>query len=268
MNLAAMRAPHVMKIAVLVKQVPDTETRIKLRPDGSGIDAHDIKWVVNPYDEYAIEAALKLKEQCGGEVIVVSAGPARVVDAMRTALAMGADRGIRVDATGMALDAYTTALCLAKAVVNEQCDLLLGGKQAVDDDAGQVMQGVAEVLGWPVVPIVEKVALGDDKKTCTIQRPVSGGLKEVITATLPIVLGCDKGLNTPRYPSLPGIMKAKAKPVAEVRAADLLGGEGAKVETIKYMLPPERPAGKKVTGEPEEVVGQLVRWLREDAKVL
>lgn len=256
-----------MKIAVLLKQVPDTETRIKLKPDGSGIDEGDIKWVVNPYDEFAIEEALKLKEKFTGEVIVVSAGPARAVDAMRTALAMGADRGIRIDTTGAALDSYTAALMLAKAVEKEGCDLLLGGKVAVDDDAGQVLQCVGEHLGWPVVSVVEKIT-ADDPKTFTVYRPVSGGVKEVITVTLPAVIGCDKGLNTPRYPSLPGIMKAKAKPIAELKAADLLAGESQKITTIKYLLPPDRPAGKKITGEPEEVVEQLVQWLREEAKVL
>lgn len=257
-----------MKIGVLLKQVPDTETRIKLKPDGSGIDASDIKWVVNPYDEFAVEAALQLKEHHGGEVVIISAGAARVVEAMRTALAMGADRGIRIDATDVALCAYTTALCLAKAVEKEDFDLLLGGKQAVDDDAAQVLQGVAEQLGWPVVSVIERLTVGEDQKTFTVMRPVSGGLKEVIAVTLPAVLGCDKGLNTPRYPSLPGIMKAKAKPIVELQAVELLGGESRKVEPVKYMLPPERQAGKKIMGEPEEVVEQLVKWLREEAKVI
>ncbi|MBI2345996.1 MAG: electron transfer flavoprotein subunit beta/FixA family protein [Deltaproteobacteria bacterium] len=257
-----------MKIGVLLKQVPDTETRIKLKPDGSGIDESDIKWVVNPYDEFAVEEALQLKEKRGGEVVIVSAGPPRVVEAMRTALAMGADRGIRIDTTGMALCAYTTALMLAKAAEKEGFDLLLGGKQAVDDDNAQVLQGVAELLGRPIVSIVEKITVGDDGKTLTVQRPVAGGIKEVINLSLPALLGCEKGLNTPRYPSLPGIMKAKAKPMVELKGSELLSGEVRKVEPVKHMLPPERQAGKKITGEPAEVVEQLVKWLREEAKVV
>lgn len=257
-----------MKIGVLLKQVPDTETRIKLKPDGSGIDESDIKWVVNPYDEFAVEEALKLREKLTGEVVVISAGTARAAEAMRTAMAMGADRGIRIDTTDCPLDSYTVAICLAAAVAKEPFDLLLGGKQAVDDDAGQVLHGVAERLGWPLVAIAEKVTISDDGKGFTVQRPVAGGLKEVMIVNCPVVIGCDKGLNTPRYPSLPGIMKAKAKPIAELKAADLLGGATRKVEMVKYWLPPERAAGTKITGEPTEVVEQLVKWLREDAKVL
>ncbi|MBI4367712.1 MAG: electron transfer flavoprotein subunit beta/FixA family protein [Deltaproteobacteria bacterium] len=256
-----------MKIAVLCKQVPDSETRIKIAPDGSGIVETDVKWIVNPYDEYAIEAALQIKEKLTGEVLVVSAGPARVVDAMRTALAMGADRGIRIDTAGMTMDAFTTAVVLGRALEQEACDLILGGKQAIDDDGGQVLHGVAERLGLPCVGVIEKLTM-EDAKTCTVQRPVAGGLKEVIRVTLPAVLGCDKGLNTPRYPSLPGIMKAKAKPIAEPKAAELLGGEAAKVECLRYHLPPDRAAGKKVTGEPADVVEQLIAWLRTEAKVL
>lgn len=256
-----------MKIGVLIKQVPDTETRIKLGPGGQGIDETGIKWVVNPYDEFAVEAALQLKQQAGGEVVVFAAGPARVVDALRTALAMGADRAVRINTEGVTLDPYTAAVALGAAVQAESCDLVLGGKQAMDDDAGQVLQGVAERLGWPIVSVVDTLTLEADTKSVTVRRPVSGGVKEVIGVQLPAVLGCDKGLNAPRYPSLPGIMKAKSKPVVEKPVAELLGGESAQWEIVGTMLPPERQAGKKIVGTAEETADQLVAWLRSEAKL-
>jgi len=256
-----------MKIGVLLKQVPDTETRIKIRPDGKGIDESEIKWVMNPYDEYAVEEALRLKEKAQGEVVIVTAGPARAVEAMRQALAMGADRGIRIDTTGMDLDPYTTSVVLSNAVKNESFDILFAGKQAVDDDCAQVLIGVAEKLGWPHATPVEKFEM-TGAKTAKLQRPVSGGMKELIETSLPVIVGCEKGLNEPRYASLPGIMKAKTKPIAELKAADLLGGEKPRLSVTKYSLPPERQGGKVIPGEPEEAAAELVRLLREEAKVI
>ncbi|MBI4238439.1 MAG: electron transfer flavoprotein subunit beta/FixA family protein [Deltaproteobacteria bacterium] len=256
-----------MKIGVLIKQVPDTETRIKLAAGGKGIDESGIKWVVNPYDEFAIEAALQLKQAAQAEVVVFAAGPARVVDALRTALAMGADRAVRINTDGVSMDPYTAAIALAAAVQGEGCDLVLGGKQAMDDDAGQVIQGVAERLGWPMVSVIDTLTLEADGKSVVVRRPVAGGVKEVIGVQLPAVLGCDKGLNAPRYPSLPGIMKAKSKPVVEKSAAELLAGESAQWEIVETMLPPERQAGKKITGTAEETADQLIAWLRNDAKL-
>lgn len=255
-----------MKIGVLVKQVPDTETRIKLTPDGKGVDESSVKWVMNPYDEFAVEEALKLKEKAGGEVVIVSAGPARAVEAIRTALAMGADRGVRIDTTGGAPDSMLTAKVLSKVIKEEKFEIILAGKVAVDDECSQVVQATAQMLGWPEVPVIETFDYADGK--VTVQRPMAGGSKEILEVTLPAVLGCEKDLNKPRYASLPGIMKAKSKPIIDKKAADLLGGETAKVELIKYTLPPERTAGKKVEGEPEEVAEQLVKFLREEAKVI
>ncbi len=255
-----------MKIGVLLKQVPDTETKIKIRADGKGVEEGEIKWVINPYDEYAVEEALRLKEKAGGEVVIVSAGPARATEAIRQALAMGADRGIRIDTTGIEQDPYTTAVMLAGAAKNESFEIIFAGKQAVDDDCAQVLIGVAEKLGWPHVTPVEKFALSG--KTATLQRPVAGGTKEMIEADLPVVVGCEKGLNEPRYASLPGIMKAKSKPVAELKASELLGTERARINVTKYSLPPERRAGKIIPGEPEAAAAELVRLLREEAKVI
>lgn len=255
-----------MKIGVLLKQVPDTETKIKIRADGKGIEEGEVKWVINPYDEYAVEEALRLKEKAGGEVVIVTAGPARSTEAIRQALAMGADRGIRIDTTGVDLDPYTTAVVLAGAAKNESFEIIFAGKQAVDDDSAQVLIGVAEKLGWPHVTPVEKFTIND--KTATLQRPVAGGTKEMIEANLPIVVGCEKGLNEPRYASLPGIMKAKSKPIAELKATDLLGGEKPRLTISKYSLPPERQGGKIIPGEPEEAAAELVRLLREEAKAI
>lgn len=257
-----------MKIGVLLKQVPDTETRIKIKPDGSGIEENEIKWVINPYDEFAVEEALRLKEKKGGEVVIVTAGPARAVEAMRQALAMGADRGVRVNTDGVALDSYTTAKVLAKACENEKFDIIFAGKQAVDDDCGQVHIGFAEMLKLPHATPVEKFSISDDGAKVTLQRPVAGGMKEIIESSLPVVVGCEKGLNEPRYASLPGIMKAKSKPIAELKAAEILGGEGAKLKIASFSLPAERSAGRIIPGEPEAAASELARLLREEAKVI
>lgn len=258
-----------MKIGVLLKQVPDTETKIKLKPDGSGIEEGDIKWVINPYDEYAVEEALKLKEKtAGSEVVIVTVGPPRAVDAMRQALAMGADRGVRIDTTGAHLDLYSTALVLSKVVQEEKFDIVFAGKQAVDDDCAAVVQYVSEFAGVPHASPIETFELAGDGKKATVQRPIAGGMKEMIEIEFPCILGCEKGLNNPRYASLPGIMKAKTKPIVEKKAADLVGAEPLRVKTAAWSLPPERVAGKKVEGEPEVVADQLVKFLREEVKVI
>lgn len=258
-----------MKIGVLLKQTPDTETKIKIKPDALGIDESDIKWVINPYDEYAVEEGLRLKEAAGGgEVVIVTAGVSRAVESMRQALAMGADRGIRIDTEGLNLDNYAIAVVLAKAIAKENFDCVFAGKQAVDDDCVQVVHGVATLLDWPCVWPAEHYELSADKKVLTVTRPVGGGLKEILEVTLPGIVCCDKGEHDPRYASLPGIMKAKSKPITECKAADLLGGETVKVQWTNFGLPPERKAGRILKGEPEEVCAELVKLLREEAKVI
>ncbi len=257
-----------MKIAALVKQVPDTESKIQLTADKSGIDLSAVKWVVNPYDEVAIEAAIQLKEKTGGEIVVISLGSQRSVDAMRTALAMGADRGVRVDTGDGHWDSYTTAVALAEAVKAEGVDVVFAGKQAIDDDAGQMVQLVAERLGWASIGIIESFTLSEDGRSALVTRPVSGGTKEIIQVTLPAVFGCEKGMNTPRYPSLPGIMKAKTKPMVEKKGTELLGGETIKVKAVGHCLPPERQAGKKLTGTPQELADALVNYLKSDVKII
>jgi electron transfer flavoprotein beta subunit len=258
-----------MKIAVIIKQVPDTETKIRIKADQSGIETDGIKYIISPYDEFAIEEALKTKEKAGGgEVVVVSLGPVRCVEAIRTGLAMGADRGIHIDDGGLAMDSFVTAKVLANVLKNESPNVIFCGKQAIDDDAAQVPQMIAEFLNLPQVMIVEKFELNAAKSGATVQRRVGGGDTEVYDVEFPAVFGAEKGLNTPRYASLPGIMKAKTKPLATLKASDLLGEAKPKTTNVNYRLPPERKAGKILQGEPEQVVKELVKLLREEAKVI
>ncbi|MGZ6480363.1 MAG: electron transfer flavoprotein subunit beta/FixA family protein, partial [Bdellovibrionales bacterium] len=201
-----------MKIFVCLKQVPDTESRIQLNADKTGIVETGIKWVMNPYDEYAVEEALKVKEAKGaGSVTVVSVGPkARVSEALRTAMAMGADDAIVIDSPDQ-LDSFWTAKALAGAIQKEGAfDLVFGGKLAIDDNAASVPQILAECLNVPHVTVVSKLTVGADIQA---EREIEGGAREVFAIQGPCVIAANKGLNTPRYASLPGIMKAKKKPL-------------------------------------------------------
>jgi electron transfer flavoprotein beta subunit len=256
-----------MKIGVIVKQVPDTETKIKLKEDGSGIDESGIKFIVSPYDEFAIEEALKTKEaKAGSEVTVVSLGPARCVEAIRTALAMGCDKAIHIDDEGQAPDTFVTAKALAKVIQDQGFDVVFCGKQAIDADMGQVPQLIADTLGWPQVMILEALELGEGKAKAT--RRISGGAKELYEVPFPAIFGCEKGLNTPRYASLPGIMKAKSKPVEALKLSEQKGEAANKLEYSNFRLPPEKAPGKILDGELSDQVKELVRLLREEAKVI
>ena len=257
-----------MKIFVCLKQVPDTETRIQIKADKSGIEENGVKWVMNPYDEYAVEEALKIKEAKGaGSVTVVSVGPkSRVVECLRTAMAMGADDAIVIDSPE-ALDPFTTAKALALAIQKEGAfDLVIAGKLAIDDNAASVPQIVAEFLGVPHVTVVTKLVTDAGIKA---EREVEGGAREIFTVDGPCVLSTNKGLNTPRYASLPGIMKAKKKPLKEIALSDL-GVDNAKIKTRykDFALPPAKPAVKMIPGEPEAQAKELVRLLMEEAKIL
>jgi len=250
-----------VKIGVLVKQVPDTETKIRVTGDGSGIETGDIKWIMNPYDEFAVEEALKLKQAQGGEVVIFSLGPDRAQETIRTALAMGAERGVHV--VEDPVEPWVTASKLAEAIRKEEPEILFAGKQAIDDDAVQVPQMVAELLDWPHVSAIATFEFADGKVNAN--RVVGGGVTLVTETTLPGLFTCDKGLNEPRYASLPGIMKARRKPIAkeEAAAADAL------LTVSNYRLPEERPGGMIIEGETvEEKVTELVRLLREEAKVI
>jgi electron transfer flavoprotein beta subunit len=265
-----------VKIIVIMKQVPDSETKIKVQGDGSGIETNGIKYVMSPYDEYAVEEALRLKEKVGDSTVtIVSVGPDRAVEAIRTGLAMGADDAVHVNDPAMeGSDSLGTARALAKAIQDNGFDIIFGGKQAIDLDQAQLGSALAECLDIPQVNIIAKFELSEDKTKATVNRRIEGG-EEVIEATLPALFTCEKGLNEPRYASLPGIMKAKKKPLKKVDLAALgldaneVGGAGSKLKIEKWLPLPERQAGKILKDmEPEAAAKELARLLREEAKVI
>ncbi len=256
-----------MKIGVLAKQVPDTSNPVRILPDGSGIDESQIKWVLNPYDEIAVEEALKLKEKCGSEVVIVSAGPARVSDAIRQALALGADRGVRIN-TPESSDHLQTAHLLAKVCEEEKFDVIFAGKKATDDEFGCVHIAVGKLMNLPVISPVEEFSFSQESNKVVAVRSLSGSRKERVECELPAVIGCEKGLNNPRYASLPNIMKAKSKPIRDVDTAALVAGMKANVKLLKLETAPQRNPGRIIAGSPAEAAVELVRLLRDEAKVI
>lgn len=257
-----------MNIYVCVKQVPDTETKIKLNADSSWIDTAGIKWIVSPYDEFAIEEALRLKEKnAGSTVTVVSAGPARVVEAIRTALAMGADNGIHVEIPENA-DNNLAAKALAGALKKEpQVDVVFTGKEAIDDGAAQTSQLIAEYLGIPYVTVVLNAEYTAGSVRC--KREIEGGAFEVVETSMPALIAAQKGMNEPRYASLPNIMKAKKKEVKSLKMADVGASEAdQKIRYKNFQLPPPKASGKKIAGDPAVQVQELVKLLHEEAKVV
>lgn len=258
-----------MKIFVCLKQVPDTETKIKINADASGIDTAGVKWVVNPYDEYAIEESVKLRDTMpGSQVWAITVGPKqRVVDSLRTALAMGADEGIVVNAPEN-LDSYATARALAEVIKAEGGGrIILTGKLAIDDNASAVSQMVAEFLSVPHSTVVSKLTASPEN--IVVERDVEGGAKEVAQLMLPAVVGANKGLNMPRYASLPGIMKAKKKVLKEIEFSSLqIPATDIKVKHSGFTMPPEKPAVKMISGDASAQASQLVQLLRDEAKVL
>ena len=252
-----------MKIAVCIKRVPDSETRVKIAADGKSLDetGGGVKFVLNPYDEFAVEEALRRKEKAGtGEVAVICLGPATAQETIRTALAMGADRGVLLQADKIPADAFETAKVIAAELKSTSWDLILFGRMAIDDYNTQVGSLVAELLGLPCVTAVSHLDIDGTKGVA--EREIEGGI-EVVDFPLPAVLTADKGLNEPRYPALKGIMAAKKKPL-EVKPVQ--PGAGA-LEVVALTPPPDRKAGK-IVGEGAGAVGELVRLLREEAKVL
>ncbi len=272
-----------MKIAVCMKQTPDTEATIKIVDDGKGIDEQNIKWIMNPYDEYAVEVALRLKEKFGGEVHVVTMGAERVVESMRTALAMGADKGVHLnDEAFGGSDALGEAKGLAAAIKDLGADLVLCGKQAIDWDMAQVPAMVAELMDAPQCTSCTSLNVADDGSKAEVKRKIEGA-DETYDIALPAVISVDKGIsvqgsdpiNEARYASLPGIMKAKKKEIKKVAlgdtglSADQVGPGGAKVQMAVYEPLPERAAGKIFKEqETEDMVKEVVKLLREEAKVI
>lgn len=246
-----------MNIAVCVKQTFDTEAKIALK-DGK-VSADGVNLIINPYDEVAVEEGLQIKEKLGGEVTVVSAGTDKAQDAIRQALAMGADKGVLIDAPSDA-DEFARAIILADALKNLKSDLILCGHVAADDGSSQVPTRVAEILGLPHVNVVRKIELNGNTATCT--RETDGG-SEVIQVTLPAIITCQVGLNEPRYPSMKGIMQAKKKPVSTVAAKAV----DNKVKIVEFALPAAKAAGIKVEDEPEVCANKLADWMKNTVKV-
>jgi electron transfer flavoprotein beta subunit len=257
-----------MNLYVCIKQVPDTETKIKLNADATGIDGAGIKWIMSPYDEYGVEEALRYREKnAGSTVTVVSAGPDRAVECLRTALAMGADNAIHVELPETADSAFT-AKALAAALKKEaKVDLVFFGKEAIDDGAAQIPGLIANHLGIPAVTVV--VGIEYNGTTLKCKREIEGGAYEMVEVSAPAVIAGSKGLNEPRYATLPNIMKAKKKEVKAFKLADLgVSASDQKVKFKNLQLPPPKQAGKKIDGDAPTQAHALAVALHTEAKVI
>jgi electron transfer flavoprotein beta subunit len=249
-----------MKILVAVKRVVDFSVKVRVKADGSGVDLQNVKMSMNPFDEIAVEEALRLKEAGKAtEVIVVSIGPAESAETIRAAFAMGADRGILVKTVGR-VEPLAVAKILKAVAAAEQPRLIILGKQAIDDDSNQTGQMLAALLDWPQGTFASKVVL--DGEVATVTREIDGGL-ETVRLTLPAVITTDLRLNEPRYASLPNIMKAKKKPIDEKTPADLGVDTAPRLKVTKVTEPPARRGGKRVGS-----VAELVDALKNEAGVL
>ena len=249
-----------MKVLVAVKRVVDHNVKIRVKADGSGVDTDNVKFSMNPFDEIAVEAAVRLKEAGTDiEVIAVSAGTTASQDIIRTALAMGADRGVLIQ-TEANLQPLAVAKLLKEVAIRENVNLIILGKQAIDDDANQTGQMLAALLDWPQGTFISALTLADG--SLTIDREIDGGA-ETLELSLPAVLTTDLRLNEPRYASLPNIMKAKKKPLTTLTPEDLGVDIAPRLEVLKVEPPKDRTAGIKVGS-----VGELINKLRMEAKVI
>ena len=248
-----------MKIMVTAKRVADPDMKIKVKEDGSGIDLSSMSFKVNPFDEIAIEEALRIKEDKGGEVIVVGIGSDKAQTEIRYGLSMGADRGIHVQVDGY-MDSEVIAQILKSIVEKEQPDLVLLGKQSVDDDNNQMSQLLAEYLGWGQACFASKIEVNESK--AIVEREVDGGI-EIMEMDLPGIISADLRLNEPRYPALPAIMKAKKKELKSFSPGDLGVDVSPKVIIKKMAEPQQRTGGRIVEDVPE-----LIRCLKEEAKII
>ncbi|WDP91710.1 MAG: electron transfer flavoprotein subunit beta/FixA family protein [Desulfobacter sp.] len=256
-----------MKIFVCVKHVPDTAANIKLAGN-NGFEDSEIKFVVNPYDEFGVEEAVSLVEKNGGEVVIVTVGKAAAAATIRGAMAMGAHRAILVKTQGQFLDASLTAKALKAAIEEDGApDLIFTGKGAVDTETFQTQYRLAAALGLPVANEVSRLRIDGGKAVA--EQEVGGGDRQVIEMGLPCVIGATKGLNEPRYPKFPDIMKAKKKEIKEMDISDLGIDEAAGAVVIEHLEPvPERAGAKMIEGSVQEQVTELVRILKEEEKVI
>lgn len=248
-----------MKIAVCISQVPDTTTKVKIGADGKSIDPSGVTYIINPYDEFAVEEALKLKEKNGGDTIAVSVGKETVKETIRKAFAMGIDKGILIK-TDSAMDSYAVAKNLADVLKELNPDIIFFGKQSVDYDNSLVGTMTAEFLGLPSISVVVDLTIESNKVTA--EREIEGG-KEIVTASLPVIICAQKGLNNPRYPNLKGIMQAKSKPIEERQPTFTEN----KTEVLSMRLPKAKAKGK-IVGTDASAAAELVKLLREEAKII
>lgn len=262
-----------MKIVVCVKEVPDMESKFKII-DNAKIDESQVAFKMNDFDEYAVEAALQMKEKFGGEVIIVSAGPERVTKEVRQAFAMGADWGLHVnDPQVDAGDTYVIASALFKAIEKiGGADLVLTGVQAEDDQSAVTGVMIAEMLKVPHGTNIVKIEVGADGKSLKVNRELEGGFNEVLEMGMPAVLSIQSGINQPRYPTLPGIMKAKKKRLDTAKAADLgladVGDAGSKTKFVKMFFPVSEHKAEIIEGDAKTAAKKLVDKLRNEAKVI
>lgn len=260
-----------VNICVIMKQTFDTEEKIALQ--GGAVAEDGVKWIINPYDEYAVEEAIRLKEQHGGSVAVVSVGAERAAEALRTALAMGADEALLIADERIGSDERSVSLALAAFVRQVSYDIVFGGSFSIDSGGGQVAVRLAQLLNMPHVSSITRLTIessSGDGMLATVLRDAEGDA-ETVEVRLPALFTAQQGLNEPRYPTLPGIMKAKKKPLRQLTLEDLHdlsdGDMAAATERVSIALPPARQAGRKLAGTPAEQAAELVRLLREEAKV-
>ncbi len=256
-----------MKIFVCVKHVPDTAASIRLAGE-TGFDDSEIKFIASPYDEYGIEEAVSLVEKNDGEVVIVTVGKDAAVSTIRAALAMGAHRAILVKIESQFLDSSLTAKAMKAAIEQDGAgDLIFTGKGSVDTESFQTQYRLAQLLEMPVVNEVSSLSIDDGK--AVVEREIGSGEKQVIEMNLPCIIGADRGLNEPRYPKFPDIMKAKKKKIHEIEFSSLDMGESqAMVEIEKLELVPERSGAKMIEGSVSDQADQIVKILRQDEKVL
>jgi electron transfer flavoprotein beta subunit len=255
-----------MNMVVIMKQTFDTEEKITI--ENGQIVKDNVESIINPYDEYAVEEAVKLKEEHGGEVMVITVGPSQAESALRTALAIGADKAVLIENEDHSLDELGIAKVLAAAIKDREYDIILGGNMSVDNGASQVGPRVAEELGIPHVSTITKLEI--DGKSVKVQRDVEGDV-EIIESVLPILVTAQQGLNEPRYPSLPGIMKAKKKPLERLAIEDLNLSEDdlrAKSKVLDHYLPPKKETGRILKGDFQAQVKELIHILRDQAKIV
>ena len=278
-----------MKILVIVRQTPDTEAKIQANASGNGIETSDIKWILNPFDEFAVEEAVQIKEATGAELIVLTVGPDRSVEALRTALAMGGDSSIHIkDESFGEMDSYALAKVIASKIkAMGDVDLIFAGKKWIDEESGQVAIQVAEELAIPQATLATRVAVDEGAKKVKVQSEIEGG-QRIVEMTFPALITCERGLNEPRYASLPGIMKAKKKPLEEVLidsidleetglTQDGLGSAGSRIKVDSIDIPVIKRSLNIIKGEKADTVQadeiqkaseNLAKLLREEAKIL